>query len=286
MSRLVPTRTSLAAGYIILLTNCLLKVRVAVYVQIAFAIILSILAAQKLVTAALRSHLITMYAILIALQLEHRSTLYRYSIQDIVAITITWALVVSSFCSVGESLHSAQIPIVIFDLLATCGGFVWAVALMVESRHGIMCLEVAYPSTPVIAKLPMICWGLSALAIIAMILSVGWPRIAFRRAMFACWLIAWIATMVSAEVSMAIYLFKNVANVELLIGSSWGFGQVMAMVALASQMFGIVNYYSEWLVAKEEGFPHRVVAFVRLINSKLATFRPQLRRNDQEAPNE
>ena len=259
----------------------------AVYVQIAFAIILAILAAQKLVTAALRSHLITMYAILIALQLEHRSQIYRYSIQDIVAITITWGLVVSSFCAIGESLHSVQVPIVVFDLLATCGGFVWTVALMVESRHGIMCLEVAYPSTPVIAKLPMICWGLSAAAIITMILSVGWARIAFRRAMYACWLVAWISTMVSAEISMAIYLFKNVANVELLTGSSWGFGQVMAMVALASQIFGIVNYYSEWLVAKEEGFPYRVVTLVHHINSKLAaTFPPQLRRDTQEAANE
>ena len=56
--------------------NCFLKVRDAVYVQIAFAIIFSILVGQKLVTAALRSHLITMYVILIALQLEHCSQIY------------------------------------------------------------------------------------------------------------------------------------------------------------------------------------------------------------------
>ena len=235
----------------------------------------------------MRSHLVTMYAVLIALQLEHRSRAYRYSIQDIVAITVTWALVVSSFCSIGVSFYSVDVPIVVFDLLATCGGFMWTVALMVESRHGIICLEAAYPSTPVIAKLPMICWGFSSVAIITTILSVGWDRIAFRRAMFACWVVAWVVTMVSAEVLMAIYLFKNVQNVELLTGSSWGFGQVMAMVALASQIFGIMNYYSERLVAKGEGFLYRVITFIRGINGKFAaTIRPRLHRHDQEAGNE
>jgi len=40
-------------------------------------------------------------------------------------------------------------------------------------------------------------------------------------------------------------------------------------------------------VAKQEGFPYRVATLVHHINSELAaSFRPQLRRDTQEAANE
>jgi hypothetical protein len=255
-----------------------------VYVQIAFAIIFSMLVVHELITATLRSHLLTMYSILIALQLAHRAQNYRYSIQDIVVITITWALVISSFCGLGVSFQSTQMPVVIFDFLAACGGFVWTVGLMVEARNGVHCLEVAYPSTPIIAKLPFICWALAAVALIPMILYVGWVRTAFRRTMFAAWFFAWIATMISAEISMAVYLFKDAHSVELLAGSSWGFGQVMAMVALASQIFGIINFYGRKLIAGEQGFVYQVVKFVSWLNHKLVgIFHRPVRQHDQEA---
>jgi hypothetical protein len=248
--------------------HCLQKVRVAVYVQIALAILFCFLYAHPLITSVLRNHLVTLYAILIALQLAHRAADYRYSIQDIVVVTITWSLVVSSFCSLSVSFHSTRVPIVVFDLLATCGGFVWTISLMVRTRSGTHCLEVAYSSSPIVARLPLISWVLSSITILTAMVYVRAPRKPFRYVLFANWALAWVATMVITEISMSIYLFKNVQSVELLSGTSWGFGQVMAMVALASQMFGIANYYTSKLGATEGGFTHRVVIWVELINGR------------------
>jgi hypothetical protein len=121
--------------------------------------------------------------------------------------------------------------------------------ILVKALENLDCSEYSKPTTPAGQVLFYICLsiGLASVAFTVLVRVARENEKKFwSRVLVFSWILLWISTVVGAEINMAIYEFIGEDGVdEKLTASTWGLGQVMAVVMLASQLLEIWSYFQQ-----------------------------------------
>jgi len=237
---------------------------VSIYTQIFLIMLLGLLAPSHAATKSLfRNAIVTLYAIYIALEFAHREQGYSEQQQIVVS---------SLACGLGPSAWSMMFvqpsPLKRYNLLNFFALLILGAVALVKLLGAPDCSDFAVSRTraggilfPVGLILGFLIF---CIAIFYRMVPTGHRKNMARRCLILAWVLFSLVTVIGSEVNMGIYVYiREDGQIDTLNTTSWGLGQVMAVVMLASQLREIGASYVERSTSAMENFVARTRQRIR-----------------------